>query len=229
MNLKFQNTSMTTLLWLLAQLFTLSLAFVLLLYRPAVEALQGLLNFFPSHHVTLSRQILVAVALLVLLLRMALTSLVLLPRKIDLLEAVTVGVWIAIIQFTIVLLALGNDSPIGAGGLTGVVLFVIGSFINTWSEFQRKHFKQQPENKGKLFTGGLFAVSMHINYFGDIIWAIGLALMTGSGLSAVIPLFMTGMFLWIHIPRLDAHLAKKYGNEFNEYASRTKKLIPWIY
>ena len=37
-------------------------------------------------------------------------------------------------------------------------------------------FKRRPENKGKLFTGGLFAVSMHPNYFGDLLWVSGYAL-----------------------------------------------------
>ncbi|AHC14073.1 putative membrane protein [Salinispira pacifica] len=53
--------------------------------------------------------------------------------------------------------------------------------------------------------------------------------MTGSLISAAIPVIMTAMFVWIHIPRLDAYLAEKYGREFEDYASRTKKLIPWMY
>ncbi|WP_169730414.1 methyltransferase family protein [Salinispira pacifica] len=117
----------------------------------------------------------------------------------------------------------------GAGAAAGAVLFVLGSFINSWSEYQRKRFKAKPENGGRLYTGGLFSVSMHINYFGDMIWATGLALMTGSLISAAIPVIMTAMFVWIHIPRLDAYLAEKYGREFEDYASRTKKLIPWMY
>lgn len=229
MNSEKRNFSAVTLLWLMAQLVTLTGVLVLLLHAPAAAALQDLMGFFPGHAIVPARQILVSVALSLLLVRMALTSLVLLPRRIDPPEAIVVGVWIGIIQFTIGLSALGNGSPPGAGAAAGAVLFVLGSFINSWSEYQRKRFKAKPENGGRLYTGGLFSVSMHINYFGDMIWATGLALMTGSLISAAIPVIMTAMFVWIHIPRLDAYLAEKYGREFEDYASRTKKLIPWMY
>jgi protein-S-isoprenylcysteine O-methyltransferase Ste14 len=40
---------------------------------------------------------------------------------------------------------------------------------------------------------------------------------------------MTLNFVFFIIPRLDKYLANKYGEEFKEYAGRTKKLIPGIY
>lgn len=70
---------------------------------------------------------------------------------------------------------------------------------------------------------------MHIIYFGDIVWAIGLAMITGSIWAGAIPLLMTAMFVWVHIPRLDAHLAAGYGEEFERYRRSTKKLIPWLF
>ena len=53
----------------------------------------------------------------------------------------------------------------------GILLFIIGSYINTYSEIQRKRFKDNPNNKGKLYTLGLFQYARHINYFGDILLA----------------------------------------------------------
>jgi len=44
-----------------------------------------------------------------------------------------------------------------------------------------------------------------------------------------IPLAMAVNFIFIIIPRLDKYLAHKYGEEFQEYAGKTKKLIPGIY
>jgi protein-S-isoprenylcysteine O-methyltransferase Ste14 len=37
------------------------------------------------------------------------------------------------------------------------------------------------------------------------------------------------IFVFYLIPSLDKYLGIKYGNEFKEYAARTKKLIPGVY
>ncbi len=104
-----------------------------------------------------------------------------------------------------------------------------GSTINTASEVERLRFKRRPENTGRLYTGGLFSWSMHVNYFGDILWCVGMALIAGRGIALIIPALMTAMFVWIHIPRLDAHLAGKYGEQFDRYRRTTSKLIPGVY
>jgi protein-S-isoprenylcysteine O-methyltransferase Ste14 len=36
-------------------------------------------------------------------------------------------------------------------------------------------------------------------------------------------------FVFIIIPAHDAYLASRYGSEFEEYARRTKKLVPFLY
>lgn len=165
----------------------------------------------------------------VILIRMAVTSLILLPRRMEAGEAVAVGAWIAIIHLTYALVGRTTTGALGVLGWAGVALFVAGSAINTGSEIQRMRFKRRTENAGQLYTGGLFSLSMHINYFGDVLWSVGMALIAGSVPAAVIPVAMTVSFVWYHIPRLDAHLERKYGPQFRQYASETKKLIPWVY
>ncbi|MFP4152013.1 MAG: DUF1295 domain-containing protein [Alkalispirochaeta sp.] len=221
--------AVTTVIWLLAQALTTAVACLLLL-SPTFAAWMGAgLPWLPTREIVPVRAALLSAGLLVLLVRMALTSLVLLPREIGPAEAVSVGVWLGTIHFGIALAGIGNASPVGPVALTGGALFIAGSFLNSFPELQRKRFKQRPENRGRLYTGGLFSLSMHINYCGDIIWAVGLAMMTGSIWSAAIPGVMTLMFVFFHIPRLDAYLAEKYGEEFSAYSRGTRKLIPWIY
>ena len=89
--------------------------------------------------------------------------------------------------------------------------------------------KKKIENKGRLYTKGLFKYSMHINYFGDIVLFTGLALIAHSFSLLFIPLVMALNFIFFIIPRLDKYLEKKYGDEFIEYAQRTKKFIPLVY
>ncbi len=70
---------------------------------------------------------------------------------------------------------------------------------------------------------------MHINYFGDAITYIGLALITLEMVCLFILICIIVNFIVIQIPMLDKHLSKKYGNEFTEYSKVTKKFIPFVY
>ena len=58
----------------------------------------------------------------------------------------------------------GRDNPdsIGIAALPGFVMYAVGSYLNTASEYSRHLWKQQPETQGKLYTCGLFRYSMHI-------------------------------------------------------------------
>ena len=70
---------------------------------------------------------------------------------------------------------------------------------------------------------------MHINYFGDAIAYLGLALITYNIVCLFISLGMFVYFIRFEIPKLDEHLNKKYKHEFSEYSKATKKFVPFIY
>ncbi len=122
-----------------------------------------------------------------------------------------------------------HPEAMGLIELVGVVLFVSGSYLNTGAEYQRYRWKRRVENHGRLYTSGLFRYAMHINYFGDSLTYLGLALITLE----LVPLFacfgIIVNFLVLQIPKQDKHLAQKYGNEFSDYAGETKRFIPFIY
>jgi steroid 5-alpha reductase family enzyme len=90
-------------------------------------------------------------------------------------------------------------------------------------------WKQQPENRGHLYTAGLFRLCRHPNYLGDLISFSGLALIAGRWVAGVIPAIMLLGFVFVNIPMLDAHLADRYGANFVAYARRTRKLLPYLY
>ncbi|MBU2045605.1 MAG: DUF1295 domain-containing protein, partial [Bacteroidetes bacterium] len=71
--------------------------------------------------------------------------------------------------------------------------------------------------------------SRHINYFEDILWVIAYALITKNVWSVTIPLFLFSFFAFYNAPKLDKYLKEKYGNDYDDYAKRTKMLIPFIY
>jgi steroid 5-alpha reductase family enzyme len=149
-------------------------------------------------------------------------------RRIPWEEAFSIPFAFALYLLGFPLLARSASVEFGAIEVLGIGLFVIGSFINTYSEHQRRRFKRRPENKGHLFTGGLFALSMHPNYFGDLLWVSGYACVTRNALSLLIPAFLFCFFYFFNIPKLDRHLREHYGDAFKDYESRTKRLIPFV-
>lgn len=106
---------------------------------------------------------------------------------------------------------------------------MIGSYLNSRSEQLRNLWKQKKENAGRLYTEGLFKYAIHINYLGDIILFAGLAMVANSLKLCFIPGSMALIFIMILIPLKEEYLKEKYGDEFRNYQSNTKKLIPFIY
>jgi protein-S-isoprenylcysteine O-methyltransferase Ste14 len=175
------------------------------------------------------RRILLYACSVVYFVRIILTTFILLNRKMDWSEVWTVVVWLYFIHITFALLGGMQTSSVGLIEIIGIVLYLVGSYLNTGSEIARKVWKQNPANKGKLYTEGLFRYSMHINYFGDLVLFTGFALVTHNLFSFIIPALMFIFFATINIPLLDKYLAKKYGKEFVEYSRKTKKFVPFIY
>lgn len=52
--------------------------------------------------------------------------------------------------------------------VVGGSLFTVGILLETISEIERAAFKRSKENTGKPYTGGLWSLSRHINYFGRL-------------------------------------------------------------
>jgi protein-S-isoprenylcysteine O-methyltransferase Ste14 len=165
----------------------------------------------------------------IVFMRMLITILYLLRRKMPWEEAISIPFAFAIYYIGFALTGYKSGSPLGLTDFLGILLFILGSGLNTISELQRDKWKKLPENKGHLYTTGLFKYSVHINYFGDILWVSAYALLTHNWYSVIIPVWLFCFFAFFNAPKLDKYLATKYGNEFEDYRKKTKKLIPFLY
>jgi len=154
---------------------------------------------------------------------------VFLKRKIAFEEVISVPFAFAIYYLGFAILGYPTNIPIGFIDYIGIAIFLFGSYLNTASEFQRHIWKKDTNNKGKLYTIKLFSYSMHINYFGDLLWVIGYAILTRNIYSISIVIFLFIFFTFFNIPKLDKYLSEKYKEQFNEYQKKTKKFIPFIY
>jgi protein-S-isoprenylcysteine O-methyltransferase Ste14 len=177
----------------------------------------------------LLRRVLIASCLIIYFLRLQITVWIFQKRKWTWLETITISILVPFALYAFANVGGNNKQVIGIVELIGVLLYLLGSYINTHSEYSRYIWKFKEENRGRLYTDELFSMSMHINYFGDIILFTGFATITHSLIMFVIPLIMTVNFIFNIIPSLDRYLEKNYGEEFRDYCHKTKKLIPWIY
>lgn len=161
--------------------------------------------------------------------RAAHTLFVFVKRAIPWWEAAWGGSLIGVVLFVFLVRGLPAPQPIGPLDAVGVLLFIAGSYLGTASEHSRHVWKARPENKGHLYTQGLFRLSRHINYFGDLLVFGGLGVLTRQPWTVFVPLAMALNFALVIIPAHDAYLEARYGGEFDGYARRTRKLIPLVY
>ncbi|HVU47755.1 MAG TPA: DUF1295 domain-containing protein [Terracidiphilus sp.] len=175
------------------------------------------------------RSMAVAIALSIYFIRVLCTEFVFLKRGVSWTEVFTIAPWVLCIFVFLSMVAGTNSATFGAVGFAGAVLFVVGSWMNTYAEYERHVWKHRPDNRGKLYTLGLFRLTRHPNYLGDLISFSGICLLSGRWMTAVIPMLMLLGFVFVNVPVLDAHLREHYGEAFDEYAGKTRRLIPFIY
>lgn len=166
---------------------------------------------------------------IIVFLRFIFTMFYLMKRTIPWPEVISVPLAFSLYYVGFAILVLPSNAPIGFWDWFAIAIYFLGSWLNTASEKQRNNFKALPENKGKLYTKGLFSHSMHINFFGDMLWITAYAIITQNIWSALIVIFITMFFALFNVPMLDKYLANRYGEDFKAYSDHTKRLVPFIW
>jgi protein-S-isoprenylcysteine O-methyltransferase Ste14 len=177
----------------------------------------------------IERRTIIFIFNIIIFLRLTYMMIVLLKRKIPWEESVSVPFAFALYFLGYPLFVLPVSASIDGLDFFAIGLFIIGCFLNSGGEILRNEWKNKPENTGKIYTKGFFRYSRHINYFGDILWVTAYAVVTKNWYSITIPIFLFCFFAFYNAPKLDKYLKGKYGKEYDEYAKRTKMLIPFIY
>jgi protein-S-isoprenylcysteine O-methyltransferase Ste14 len=113
----------------------------------------------------------------------------------------------------------------------GVVLFAAGGALRLWPVFVLGHrfsglVAIQPGHE--LVTGGVYGVIRHPSYRGLLVNALGWALAFRSGVG----LLLTALIVPPLLARIRAEerlLRAQFGSAYDDYCSRTWRLIPGLY
>lgn len=129
--------------------------------------------------------------------------------------------------------------------VAGIALFVAGWLTSRGANLQKYRFKRDPtrvflgiaprtigDGERALLCSGFWAVSRHVNYLGEILMALGLAISLGRPESPwpwLYPLY----YLLLLIPREradDRRCAAKYGALWEQYRRRVRhRIVPGLY
>ncbi|RDI96809.1 isoprenylcysteine carboxylmethyltransferase family protein [Dyella solisilvae] len=116
--------------------------------------------------------------------------------------------------------------------LAGLVILIAGIAIRSLAIAQlgRLHTPNVAvRSDHQLKENGLYGYVRHPSYLGALIAFFGFAMALGNWLSVVV---MSSLTTWIYLYRIreeEAALSAAFGEAFQHYASRTKRLIPWVY
>jgi delta14-sterol reductase len=141
-----------------------------------------------------------------------------------------------------------NDNPhLPAVALVGCALvFFTGWALSRGANLQKFLFKTRPDAKlfgviapefiegdgRKLLVSGFWRLSRHINYLGEVLMAVGLALSLGHP-GALGPWLYPLFYVALLVPRQrddDARCAQKYGPLWARYVEKVPyRIVPGIY
>ncbi|KAK4188269.1 putative membrane protein [Podospora australis] len=123
------------------------------------------------------------------------------------------------------------NQPVSLTIALGTSLVAAGIALETISEIQRKHFKDDPKNKGKICDAGLWGWARHINYGGYTLWRAGYGLASGGWAAGIaLGAWQVYHFLSHSIGRMDEYMVKKYTSQWEDYKRRVKWLLfPGVY
>lgn len=147
------------------------------------------------------------------------------------------GLWVFLTLLSVLLIDQIDDTEeMTIINYVGILLWITGFLIESVADHEKSVFKNNSANKGKWISTGLWSVSRHPNYFGEICLWCGVSLCCYSkafhGAKLLIsPLFVAFLLIFISgIPILERKADSLYGDnkEYLKYKNSTPVLFPMI-
>ena len=148
------------------------------------------------------------------------------------------GTWVFITMASgLAAMTSQSQSPIDAFLIIGAAMWALGFVIEVIADRQKTRFRKDPANADKFISSGLWSISRHPNYLGEIILWIGIAVIALPVLSGwqwvtlISPIFVSFLLLKVSgVPLLENNAESRWGDdpEFRQYKARTPSLIPYF-
>lgn len=128
-----------------------------------------------------------------------------------------------------------SGSGVDAFLIVGAILWVVGFGIEITADSQKSAFRARPENKDAFITTGLWSISRHPNYLGEIMLWLGVAViafptLSGWGYVALFsPVFVFILLNFVSgVPLLEKRADEKWGGQeaYEQYKKSTPVLFP---
>ena len=148
------------------------------------------------------------------------------------------GAWVWVTALPCFLVnGVASQSALHWGDYASMALWIVGFITESAADYQKSAFKSDPRNKGRFIDTGLWSVSRHPNYFGEILMWCGVAgvavsMNASPGVSVAAcasPLFVTFLLTQMRgKPILEKMADERWGNEaaYQEYKRNTPCLVP---
>jgi len=146
-----------------------------------------------------------------------------------------ISVWLISLP-TIIVLSSSQKKPLNLLMVLGLFIWLGGLIIETIADYQKFIFKSRPENKNKWIASGLWSLSRHPNYFGEMLcwWGIFIFslpfLNNWQYLAIISPLFIAFILLFVSgVPPLEKRYQQKYGKnpQYQAYKKRVRLILLW--
>lgn len=150
------------------------------------------------------------------------------------------GVWVFFTMLPVLMLhQASEDFAFNVLDYVGIPLWAVGWLFEIISDYQKSAFRKLAENRDKFIYTGLWSISRHPNYFGEILLWIGIALSAFGGLGMrpkaafvfISPIFVALLLIFVSgIPLLEQKSDKKFCDNdlYLQYKKTTPTLVPFI-
>jgi len=131
--------------------------------------------------------------------------------------------------------AFANVDKTKIGHLTywaGLLTMIAGGALGAAADIQRFTFRMNKRNEGKILDKGLWSISRHPNYLGEIIYWWGVYIVNFSAgilWTFICPIVLSFMILFVTgIPVNERIMSEEHGDEYLDYVSRVPIFIPFF-
>lgn len=148
------------------------------------------------------------------------------------------GAWVFITMAAgLAVITSANQIALGGFFYGGVALWIIGFSIEVVADRQKTQFRRIAENKEKFISEGLWSISRHPNYFGEIVLWLGVAVITLPTLvgwqyvTLISPIFVALLLIKVSgVKLLEKSGMERWGDDpaYLDYVANTPSLVPFL-